>query len=262
MSGEFTLAAYARLLDAVTSTGYDCLTVREYLAADSLPERFVILRHDVDRKPRNAERMAALEAEYGVSASYYLHSGVFREDTAERLESLGHEVGYHYDDFVAANGTRAAAHSRFSNSIRVFRRACSVDTVSAHVSPLSRYDNADIWCGYDALSYGDHDLLGDADRSVDFVDVAFFSDAGRTWQDGPATATRSLGERDPPFAARSTSMLASHLRNRDARRLCIVTHPSRWADSLPELVAARSKDRAANLVRRSANLLDYGAAES
>jgi hypothetical protein len=37
VTGGFTFGDYDRLLDAVTESGYDALTVREYLAADELP---------------------------------------------------------------------------------------------------------------------------------------------------------------------------------------------------------------------------------
>lgn len=69
---DFTFSAYERLLDAALDAGYEFLTVADYLAADRLPERFVVLRHDVDRRAAKSRAMAELERDRGVSATYYV----------------------------------------------------------------------------------------------------------------------------------------------------------------------------------------------
>jgi hypothetical protein len=250
----FTHAAYADLLDAIAQAGCETLTVREYLSPGRLPERFVVLRHDVDRKPRRAEALARLEADLGVSSSYYFHPSAFRETRVERVEGLGHEVGYHYDDVATARGDRRTARALFANNLRVFRRACDVDTVSPHAAALSPHDNASLW--EHGLSFEDFDLLGDADRSADYVDLSFFSDAGRTFRDRPADRTRALGERDQTVTADTTDALAARFREGAVERACLLTHPRRWTNSLPARVLSRSRDRAATLVHRGALLFD------
>jgi len=252
--GGFTHAAYADLLGALADAGYETLTVREYLRADGLPERFVVLRHDVDRKPGRAAALARLEAEFDASASYYLHPTAFREGRAERLADLGHEVGYHYDDVATARGDLETARALFANNLRVFRRACDVATVSPHAAALSPHDNTDLWeRGPSFEAFG---LLGDADRSVDYVDLAFFSDAGRTFRERPADRARSLGERDQPTTADAATAgdLAAQFRTGSPARACVLTHPRRWTNSLPARVVSRSRDRAATLVYRGATL--------
>lgn len=258
MTEGFTHAAYADLLDVVARAGYETLTVREYLSPGRLPERFVVLRHDVDRKPRRAEALARLEADLGVSASYYFHPSAFRETRAERIERLGHEVGYHYDDVATARGDLHTARALFANNLRVFRRACDVDTVSPHVAALSPHDNTSLW--ERGPSFEEFDLLGDADRSVDYVDLAFLSDAGRTFRERPADRARSLGERDQPVTADTVDDLAARFRDGDVQRACLLTHPRRWTNSLPARVLSRSRDRAATLVHRGA-LLFAGAGQ-
>ena len=261
MSDGFTMPAYADLLDAITEAGYDCLTVREYLTAGRLPERFVVLRHDVDRKPGNAERMAELEAEYGVRATYYYRTRTFSRDRVERVEDLGHEVGYHYEDYADAGGDHEIAHALFRNNLRVFRRACSIDTVCMHGNPLSPYDNHDLWTGFGTPDLADYDLVGDAYLTMDFVDVPYFSDTGRTWKDVPTNVERrAVGCYDKPVSADTTAELVSLLENRELDRACLLVHPNRWVDSLPELVVERSKERAANLVKRGVGFFDDGQA--
>ena len=57
MDRDFMLDTYGDLVAAGLDAGYEFLPVVEYLTRDTLPDRFVILRHDVDRKPVNARKM-------------------------------------------------------------------------------------------------------------------------------------------------------------------------------------------------------------
>ncbi len=47
-----------------------------------------------------------------------------------------------------------------------------------HGSPLSRYDNRDIWEKYDYRELG---IIGEASMDIDFTSVAYFTDTGRRW---------------------------------------------------------------------------------
>jgi hypothetical protein len=98
MSCGFTLAHYRELLHAARGGGY------RFVHFDELPRRGdLLLRHDVDLSLDAAVRMAELEAEEGVSATYFLMTeSVFynlasREGATARarLRELGHRVGLH-----------------------------------------------------------------------------------------------------------------------------------------------------------------------
>lgn len=95
---DWSLAGYAALLDDVTAGGY------RYATFAGEPERgTVLLRHDVDLSLDAAVRMAELEAERGVVATYFLMTrSVFYnlassegERALARLRDLGHAVGHH-----------------------------------------------------------------------------------------------------------------------------------------------------------------------
>lgn len=98
MSCSFELAHYADLLAAAQAGGYT------FAHFDGAPRSgTVILRHDVDLSLDAALRMAELEHDVGVSATYFLmtesvfynldsHEGVAALD---RLRALGHRVGQH-----------------------------------------------------------------------------------------------------------------------------------------------------------------------
>ncbi|MFC7098958.1 hypothetical protein [Halobaculum marinum] len=258
MGDGFTTESYVDLLDAAEEADYAFLTVAEYLSTDpdERPDRYLIVRHDVDRKVANARRMARIEADRGVSTTYYVRTSTFDPAFVASLESLGHEVGYHYEDFVRADGDVTEAHERFARNLGMFRRYCDVQTICMHGNPLSPHDNRDMWGGDDAVDFAEYDLLGEAYLSMDFVDVTYFSDTGRTWRDGALKIKDyTVGDSEKTVSADTTAELAALLRAGAFDRGCLLVHPERWADSMPELLLERTKDHAINTVKRGLRLV-------
>jgi len=56
---DFTLTTYSGLLKALQKSGYSFQTVEQFITEPL--DKVVIMRHDVDRLPGNALRMARLE---------------------------------------------------------------------------------------------------------------------------------------------------------------------------------------------------------
>ena len=101
MNFEFTHSAYRILLESFLEQGYRVCAFDE---AD--PEaRHLIVRHDIDMSLALAEPIAAIEADMGLSAVYFvLVSSVFYNPfspasrrSLEKIRALGHEVGLHFD---------------------------------------------------------------------------------------------------------------------------------------------------------------------
>ncbi|WP_435346436.1 hypothetical protein [Haloarchaeobius sp. HRN-SO-5] len=250
---DFTFDAYRMLLDSLSAAGYETLTVREYLACDELPECFVINRHDVDRKPQNSLTMAEIEADRGVQSTYYVRTTdeVFRPDIIRRLEALGHEVGYHYEAVDRAGGDLQRAKEVFERNLEMVRSLVPVDTVCMHGNPLTPHDNRDLW---DAADLSDFDLLGEAYLSMNFEDVVYFSDTGRTWRDGALKVKdHTMGEGDKRVQADTTHELAGLFRDHRLSRACVLSHPNRWAGDYVELVVEQTKDTATNIVKHGIN---------
>ena len=99
---EFTYASYRALLALLRERGY---SFRDYHHYGDV-SRCVILRHDVDFSLERAVRLAELEAEMGVGATYF---ALLRTDfynpasqrgaaALRRIQSLGHEIGLHFDE--------------------------------------------------------------------------------------------------------------------------------------------------------------------
>lgn len=98
MSCAFTLEHYRELLESAKAGGY------RFATFDSTPQRGeVLLRHDVDLSLDAALRVARLEADEGVAATYFLMTesvfyNVASKEGVEafaRLRELGHRVGLH-----------------------------------------------------------------------------------------------------------------------------------------------------------------------
>lgn len=256
MTRDFTYRAYAELLDAAVRAGYEFLTVREYLDRNTLPPRFLILRHDVDRKPTNALDFARIEADRDIRATYYFRTIERTLDprVIERVETLGHEVGYHYEDLDRANGNRQDAHRSFATNLEQLRQHATVDTACMHGNPLTSYDNRDMW-GNDP-DFDQYGLLGEAYLSINFEDVTYFSDAGRTWRDSPLNGDdHAVGEHLKTVQADQTDDLIDLFRKCRVSRACLHAHPNRWADSYSEFVAERTRDAAVNAAKRGLKLL-------
>jgi hypothetical protein len=271
---DFTYDTYRELLETGLAADYDYLTVREYVtrrrqddgrsavdeegrqppdderSTDPLPERFVVLRHDIDRKPWNALAKAEIEAEYGIESSYYVRTvdKTFVPEVVRTIADLGHEVGYHYEDLDRGDGDPTDAIASFESHLERVRDLVAVDTVCMHGNPLTPHDNRDLW---DHASLDRFDLLGEAYLSMDFEDVTYFSDTGRTWQDGVLKIKdHTMGEGTKAVEADTTADLMAVLADHRVDRLCVLTHPNRWAGSYQEHLVESAKDTAVNVVKR------------
>ena len=91
------------------------------------------MRHDTDRKPENALRMAVLEHELGIQSTYYFRFPyTFKPDIIGKIHDLGHEVGYHYEVLSKARGDYEKAVELFEQELSEFREIVDVKTICMH----------------------------------------------------------------------------------------------------------------------------------
>jgi hypothetical protein len=256
MMGEFTFDKYEELLKRSLDAGYEHLTVEDYLTRDSLPERFIIHRHDVDRKAENSLAMARLESRLGVPSTYYFRTidKVFDRELIREVESLGHEVGYHYEDMDRADGDVDRAHESFAEQLERLRTVATVRTACMHGNPLTAHDNRDMWESAEQVT--EYGLVGEAYLSMDFTDVIYFSDTGRTWRDGALKIKDyTIGDDAKQRQVTETSELIQLIEDRQIDRLCLLTHPNRWAKDSTEMVVENAKDFTMNAGKHVLNLV-------
>ena len=148
---EFTFQTFFSLLESFIKSGYNIKTVEDYVTSDSKDKKILILRHDVDRYPLNTLKMAELEKERGIKATYYFRiiPSVFQEKILKKINKMGHEISYHYEDLSICNGDFQKAIKHFEKSLDKVRQFSPSKTICMHGSPVSKWDNKKLWDKYD-----------------------------------------------------------------------------------------------------------------
>ena len=224
---DFSLTIYKRLLITLQARGYSFQAFEDFL--DAPGKKVVVLRHDVDKLPENALKMARLEKELAIRGSYYFRTveGVWDEAVMGMIVKLGHELGYHFEDMAIAKGDPLKAIQHFKMQLERFRRIYPVKTICMHGSPLSRYANQKLWQHWD---YRDFGIIGEPYFDVDFNEVFYITDTGRKWNN-EASNIRDWVDSGYDIPIRSTfhiMELAGQGRLPD--KIMINAHPHRWFD--------------------------------
>jgi len=108
---------------------YEFITMNEYVTAvNRLPERFVLMRHDIDRSAKNALEIASIEEEFGIRATYYFRTTkkTFVPEIIQKIEKMGHEIGYHYEALSRTKGDFGKAIKLFEKDVNKFRNICNL----------------------------------------------------------------------------------------------------------------------------------------
>jgi hypothetical protein len=229
---DFTLRSYQKLCDAITASRYRQMTFRQYFQEGSPASGIILLRHDVDENIRFSLDMAELEHLCGIKSTYYfrMRKKIFVPSAMDRIASLGHEIGYHYETLDKCSGHMDEAIKLFSAELEVFRRKYDVKTAVMHGNPLSRYDNRDIWKNCKVSDFG---LLGEPYLSLDYGRFAYYSDSGRSWS-SEKLKIKDTVRANQKVAIKTTQELAEVLDRLYPMNVCILTHPERWNKNVPD----------------------------
>lgn len=123
----FSLEGYADLVRAFLAAGY------RFVGFDSEPApKTVIMRHDIDFDLAQAARMADIERQLGVTATYFFllrteMYNLFSSSGTDHVRAIiagGHEAGLHFDARayadISAPSMRAAVHAEMEAIARWF----------------------------------------------------------------------------------------------------------------------------------------------
>lgn len=249
---DFTLEAYKYYLDLFKAKNYPFFTFSSFMAMREKPDCFCLIRHDVDRKPGYALKMAKIEAEMGVVSTYYFRnrSNSFVEGIVREIHSLGHEIGYHYECLSDENGNYVEAFKNFENNLLKFRSVVEIKTISMHGRPFKPFDNRDLWSysNYHQLLKEKHGILGEVYLDIDYTDIAYVNDTGRNW----TNSTSNLRDRTNSKVSadfNSSSDLINYLKNSPARKIVFQIHPERWASNSFLWLRSLSEDTLINAIK-------------
>jgi hypothetical protein len=104
-ASDFSYEYFRRILQTIKSNFELHLISETPQILDTIGQPKLILRHDVDVSLKRAIRMAEIENDFGIRATYMVmtNSPLYRvgdltsQDTLLKLIDMGHEVGLHFD---------------------------------------------------------------------------------------------------------------------------------------------------------------------
>lgn len=223
---DFTLEIYDALLTSLSAQGFTFNTFEEFVLNPS-PHRIVVLRHDIDRLPENALKMAQIEHRKGIRATYFFRTvkPVWKAEIVRQIVSLGHEVSYHYEDLSICRGDYASAIQHFTENLAMLRTFYPSRTICMHGSPMSKWNNRRLWEKY---NYKDYGIIAEPYFDVDYSKVFYITDTGRAWNNDKFNRRDTVvSGYDIPVS--STSHLISLIREGALPDQLIFTiHPHRW----------------------------------
>jgi len=95
---------YKSILSLALSLDYSVFSLVDYIllkADNKLPQRFMVLRHDIDTDVSTAKEFFKIESELKVKASYYFRLKTFFDvDFVSLLKNSGMEIGYHFEELA------------------------------------------------------------------------------------------------------------------------------------------------------------------
>ncbi len=212
-AADFTEEGYARALD-LARLNYEFASF-----ASRPPGRHVLWRHDVDFSVHRALRLAEIEADAGVRATYFMfpHSQFYNLlsnlvlPKARRILELGHELGLHFDPtFYAARLTpvELAAHAESERLLLADLFGVAPVAISIHLFGV-----------LEAMTLDDDvvaDMVNAYGRTIQ-SHYAYCSDSNGVWRHRRLFDVLERAEED---------------------RLHVLTHPEWWT---PEAMAPRSR---------------------
>ena len=252
---DFSTTKYRKLLSSFQNQNYVFRTVEDFIKQPS--GKVIITRHDVDRLPGKSLEIAEIQNSMGISGSFYFRIGIIRSNSEiiEKIATLGHEIGYHYEDVTLAQkllknkgmhkyaGNEKRYTELLGQAIRLFekhleqiRRIYPVTTICVHGSPGSRWDSRILWSRY---KYKDYGIIGEPYFDIDFSSVLYLTDTGRRWNGDKFNIRDNIrfSGREPidslaeNYDMKSTDdIIRANNNNRLPEKIMITFHPQRWTD--------------------------------
>ena len=112
------------------------------IPAQAVAEKhYLVLKHDVETNVPNAYRMAQIEQKYGHKGSYYVQAYLLKDEKnvalLQQMQSMGHEISYHYDVMDSCKGELEKAIAEFEENRKLFvENGFVFETVCQHGNPV------------------------------------------------------------------------------------------------------------------------------
>lgn len=233
---DFTLKTYEVLLQSLIKQNYSFQTFEEY--SNTPKQKVIVLRHDVDARKQNSFAFAKIQHQLGIKGTYYFRviPQSFDEKIILEMHEMGHEIGYHYETMDTCKGNVDKAYDEFCKHLETFRKLVPINTICMHGSPLSKFDNRDIWKKYDYKKLG---LIAEPYFDIDFNTTFYLTDTGRCWDGGKVSVRDKVMEgkkiTNQSFIKRkyhTTNEIILDLKhNNFPPQVMFTFHPQRWINN-------------------------------
>lgn len=140
---EFNLDTYSNLLKTIKSNGFT------FNGFSSKEEKLFLLRHDIDISPSISLKMAELEYNLNIKATYFfmIRSPFYNlfsranNEIVKRIIELGHDIGLHYDEGYYSE--KENLQNLIDREIKILKDnfQIEVNTVSFHQPSKEIIDN-------------------------------------------------------------------------------------------------------------------------
>jgi hypothetical protein len=128
------LREYELLLSLALAAGYEALPLGEFARRESIPNRALLLRHDIDSDLGTAARMWRIEERLGLRGTWFFRLSTWNDALVADIAAGGCEVGYHYEELA----TLALRHGARSREAALALRDEARDLLRANIAALRR----------------------------------------------------------------------------------------------------------------------------
>ena len=116
-----------------------------------------------------------------------------------------------------------------------------------HGSPLSKWDNRDIWNSIDYKNYG---IICEPYFDIDFKNMSYLTDTGRKWNSSKENVRDKVGSRFTYNYKFTFDVIDAIEKKQLSDKIMINIHPQRWTNNnilwLTELISQNCK----NVIKR------------
>jgi len=226
---DFTHKNYEKLLKTLANNDFQFITVADYFSSNyDAAKPFIMIRHDVDRKPNNSLAMAKIEKEMGIKSTYYFRTipETLKPAIIKQIATFGHEIGYHYECLSETNGNYERAIEDFEINLNKLNNLVPIKNIAMHGRPLSKWDSRLLWDQYDYKKYG---IISEPYFDIDFEKILYITDAGRCWNND-AINLRDRVSSSFKFSFFHTKDIIDQLNNGKLPNMIMINiHPEHWA---------------------------------
>ena len=180
---------------------------------EPLPDRYIVLRHDIDFAPSYSLEMAELEHAYDIRSTYFVlvdgqfYNAMGRDEleSIRAIHALGHEIGLHF----------TVAESIHENlGVEVAYRMNVLGAMLGHpVRSFSQHDPVNAGFAHVTLP-PEHAAAVDASDVIRDNNLLYVSDSAMMWRQHTFETALDVG-----------------------RNLCLLAHPHSWLHSQDDYVA-------------------------